>query len=73
MTAWDPVSKQPVFKNAAVRIEKLRAGTGPAPAITASRPTGGSVPPTVGGPAAEATERFPDVAPRRVATGEEQS
>ena len=40
MTEWDPVSKQPVFKNAAVRVQRLAAGTGPAPAptTTASRP-----------------------------------
>ena len=39
ITEWDPVSKQPVFKNAAVRVEKLRSGDGPskAPDTTASR------------------------------------
>jgi ferredoxin-nitrate reductase len=43
ITEWDPVSKQPVFKNAAVRIERLRAGDGPskAPDTTASRPATG--------------------------------
>jgi anaerobic selenocysteine-containing dehydrogenase len=43
LTEWDPVSKQPVFKNAAVKVELLRKGTGPAPApvTTASRPEGG--------------------------------
>ncbi len=79
MTEWDPVSKQPVFKNAAVRIEKLRNATGPAPAptTTASRPARGStrdsVPATVGGSAGEATERFPVTDPPAVASGEEQS
>ena len=39
VTEWDPVSKQPLFKNAAVRVEKLRSGDGPskAPDTTASR------------------------------------
>ncbi|MDP9934000.1 anaerobic selenocysteine-containing dehydrogenase [Paenarthrobacter nicotinovorans] len=42
LTEWDPVSKQPVFKNAAVKVEKIGDGTGPAPApnTTASRPEG---------------------------------
>ena len=31
LTQWDPVSKQPGFKNAAVAIRKVRAGTAPAP------------------------------------------
>jgi anaerobic selenocysteine-containing dehydrogenase len=46
ITEWDPVSKQPVFKNAAVRVERLRAGDGPskAPATTASRPATGGQP-----------------------------
>jgi hypothetical protein len=54
------VSKQPAFKVAAVRVRRLAAGAGPAPAPT----TGGAapidadgVPATVGGPAAEATSR----------------
>jgi anaerobic selenocysteine-containing dehydrogenase len=34
LTAWDPVSKQPEFKVAAVRVERVRAGDGPAPAPT---------------------------------------
>ncbi|HEY1176390.1 MAG TPA: molybdopterin dinucleotide binding domain-containing protein [Phytomonospora sp.] len=38
--AWDPVSKQPEFKVAAVSVEHVRAGDGPAPAptTTASAP-----------------------------------
>jgi hypothetical protein len=74
MTEWDPVSKQPVFKNAAVRVEKLRNASGPAPAPTtgASRPARGGVPPTAGGRSGEATETFPDVAPPAVASREEQ-
>jgi anaerobic selenocysteine-containing dehydrogenase len=57
VTEWDPVSKQPIFKNAAVRVEKVTDGTGPSPAPTtaASRPADPrGVPPTVGGPSAEA-------------------
>ena len=40
ITAWDPVSKQPAFKGGAVRVVRLSAGTGPAPApdTTASAP-----------------------------------
>ncbi|MCZ2402740.1 nitrate reductase [Paenarthrobacter sp. Z7-10] len=106
ITEWDPVSKQPVFKNAAVQVVKIADGQGPAPAptTTASRPAeasrfgsgqdsadatrladaghpvsghdstdagvsaGAAVPPTTGGPDAEAEEflepssppQFPD-------------
>ena len=41
ITAWDPVSKQPTFKVAAVRVRKLADGDGtpsPAPTTTASEP-----------------------------------
>jgi anaerobic selenocysteine-containing dehydrogenase len=40
MTAWDPVSKQPIFKTAAVKLERVRPGQAPAPAPrqTASAP-----------------------------------
>jgi anaerobic selenocysteine-containing dehydrogenase len=50
MTKWDPVSKQPIYKTGAVRVEKVRAGVAPAPAptTTASRPLDESVPATVG-------------------------
>jgi anaerobic selenocysteine-containing dehydrogenase len=57
ITAWDPVSKQPTFKVAAVRLTKVAdaAGPAPAPTTTASAPAGAagpatgpaSVPPTV--------------------------
>jgi anaerobic selenocysteine-containing dehydrogenase len=42
ITAWDPVSKQPVLKNGAVRLERIAAGDGtaPAPSQTASAPIG---------------------------------
>jgi anaerobic selenocysteine-containing dehydrogenase len=63
-TEWDPVSKQPLFKVAAVRVEKVADGDGPAPAPTtaASRPAAqgpdrGRVPATVGGADAEVEER----------------
>jgi anaerobic selenocysteine-containing dehydrogenase len=41
ITAWDPVSKQPLFKVAAVRVEKVAESGGvpaPAPTTTASEP-----------------------------------
>ncbi|AGF73655.1 hypothetical protein A605_13295 [Corynebacterium halotolerans YIM 70093 = DSM 44683] len=40
ITDWDPVSKQPIFKTAAARIERISGGTGaaPAPTNTASAP-----------------------------------
>ncbi|EIE99326.1 molybdopterin oxidoreductase family protein [Saccharomonospora glauca] len=34
LTAWDPVSKQPLYKLGAVRVTKLADGKGPAPAPT---------------------------------------
>jgi anaerobic selenocysteine-containing dehydrogenase len=43
ITAWDAVSKQPLFKVAAVRVVKVRSGDGPspAPAVGGSAPAGG--------------------------------
>ncbi|HEX8346453.1 MAG TPA: molybdopterin-dependent oxidoreductase [Actinoplanes sp.] len=61
VTAWDPVSKQPIFKVAAVRLAKLADGDGtpaPAPTVGGSAPVDAGVPATVGGPAAEATSRI---------------
>jgi anaerobic selenocysteine-containing dehydrogenase len=75
LTEWDPVSKQPVFKTAAVRLERIGPGAGPAPAPTtaASRPARpGTVPPTVGGPAAEDHEDIAPAEPPAVATKEER-
>jgi len=42
LTAWDPVSKQPIFKTAAVKVERIGDGDGsaPAPMQTASAPAG---------------------------------
>jgi hypothetical protein len=57
ITAWDPVSKQPAFKVAAVRVRRLAGGDGPAPAPTvggAAPVAPGAAPPTEGGAAAEA-------------------
>ncbi len=59
LTEWDPVSKQPYFKFAAVRVTRIGSRGGlpaPAPTTTGSAPTEGNlVPPTVGGQPAEAT------------------
>lgn len=74
ITSWDPVSKQPIFKVAAVRVTRV-AGPAAAEAWAASVPRQASapgvaaptvgvppidprVPATVGGPAAEAQERI---------------
>jgi anaerobic selenocysteine-containing dehydrogenase len=58
ITDWDPASKQPIFKTAAARVRLLESGGGPSPAptTTGSRPIGGGVPETRGGPAAEAEQ-----------------
>jgi hypothetical protein len=63
LTDWDPVSKQPIFKTAAASVRRVRwsrRGSSPAPTTTASAPAGTAVPPTRGGPAAEADEAVPD-------------
>ncbi|MCW3841827.1 molybdopterin oxidoreductase family protein [Micromonospora yasonensis] len=61
ITAWDPVSKQPIFKVAAVRVVKEADSAGrpsPAPTVGGSAPPEGSgIPATVGGPAAESSSR----------------
>ena len=57
-TSWDPVSKQPMFKVAAVRLTKVADADGipsPAPTVGGPAPLGETVPPTVGGDAALAT------------------
>ncbi|MEU6619704.1 nitrate reductase [Streptomyces litmocidini] len=60
VTDWDPVSKQPLFKTAAARVERVARGDGtpaPAPTNTASAPAvPDGVPATAGGPRAHATE-----------------
>ncbi|WP_223205848.1 molybdopterin oxidoreductase family protein [Streptomyces xanthii] len=59
ITDWDPVSKQPLFKIGAAQVTLVtRAGghPSPAPTNTASAPDDPEpVPPTTGGPAAEAS------------------
>jgi anaerobic selenocysteine-containing dehydrogenase len=64
-TMWDPVSKQPLFKVAAVNVTLLERGTEPSPAPT----VGGSAPadadavaPTIGGRDAEVTVTTADPA-----------
>lgn len=60
ITAWDPASKQPVFKTAAAAIRKVASGDGrpsAAPTTTGSAPVGVGVPPTRGGAAALADEQ----------------
>jgi anaerobic selenocysteine-containing dehydrogenase len=55
ITDWDPASKQPLFKTAAARVERMRRGDGrpsAAPTTTGSRPVIEGVPPTQGGSAA---------------------
>ncbi|WP_336646115.1 molybdopterin oxidoreductase family protein [Microbacterium sp. USHLN186] len=59
MTEWDPVSKQPLFKNTAVQVRRVADAVGPAPAptTTASRPADpSSAPPTTGGHDAQVHE-----------------
>jgi len=51
LTDWDPASKQPIFKTAAARAERIASDGTPsaAPTTTASRPVAGAdVPATVG-------------------------
>ncbi len=55
ITAWDPVSKQPLFKGGAVEVTRLSDGDGrpaPAPTTGASRPLDAAVTPTRGGASA---------------------
>lgn len=57
--SWDPVSKQPVFKTAAVKLTRVAAANGraaPTPTTTTSVPVDDGVIATTGGPAAEAVE-----------------
>jgi len=61
ITDWDAASKQPIFKTAAARIEKVSAGEGPskAPTNTASAPVSPVGWSTHGSPGSEADEDFP--------------
>ncbi|MEU8804535.1 nitrate reductase [Spirillospora sp. NPDC048819] len=60
ITDWDPVSKQPVFKTAAVRVEKLADGGGapsPAPTTAGAEPLSVTGPATAGGEGVTETAR----------------
>jgi anaerobic selenocysteine-containing dehydrogenase len=60
ITDWDPSSKQPLFKTAAARVERIGDADGPsaAPTTTGSRPVNtGGVPATRGGAAAAVVEQ----------------
>ena len=60
ITEWDPASKQPIYKAAACRIEKVADANGtvaPAPTTTASSPLT-AMPATTGGAAAQTTEQL---------------
>jgi anaerobic selenocysteine-containing dehydrogenase len=58
LTDWDPVSKQPIFKTAAAKVQRVRSGSSaaPAPTTTGSAPVNGQVAATAGGHAAEVVE-----------------
>lgn len=58
ITDWDPVSKQPIFKTAAARIERISGGSSPssAPTNTASAPVAVTGTDTTGGGAATVHE-----------------
>jgi anaerobic selenocysteine-containing dehydrogenase len=61
ITAWDPVSKQPIFKVAAVRVTRVGPADGtpaPAPTVGGSAPDDAGVRATVGGPDAETSVRI---------------
>lgn len=57
LTGWDPVSKQPIYKVAAVALSKIAESDGtpsPAPTVGGPAPVDESVPPTAGGDVARA-------------------
>ena len=61
LTDWDPASKQPIYKTAAARAERIGSDGAPsrAPTTTASKPVGGAdVTPTAGGRAAASKEEM---------------
>src|SRR5690606_13800740 len=59
LTDWDPVSKQPLYKVAAVQVSRVSAGQRPASAPTtgAAAPVDMTVPATAGGDSAQVRER----------------
>jgi anaerobic selenocysteine-containing dehydrogenase len=61
VTDWDPASKQPLFKTAAARVERISAGearASAAPTTTGSKPLSDGVPETRGGHDAEVVEEL---------------
>jgi predicted molibdopterin-dependent oxidoreductase YjgC len=60
ITDWDAASKQPIYKTAAARLEKIGAGEGPSPAptTTASAPVRPIGRQTAGGPSAGVDEQL---------------
>ncbi len=59
ITDWDAASRQPLYKTAAARLDRLAGSDGqpaPAPTNTASKPVDATVTPTSGGPDALASE-----------------
>ncbi|TCC57750.1 nitrate reductase [Kribbella pittospori] len=56
ITDWDPSSKQPLFKSAAARVERISVADGPSPAptTTGSKPVASGVAPDTRGGAAAA-------------------
>jgi hypothetical protein len=63
VTDWDPVSKQPLFKSGAAKVERIRRGGGEpsaAPTTTGSEPVRDVGMQTRGGPEAEAVEQLVD-------------
>jgi anaerobic selenocysteine-containing dehydrogenase len=61
LTDWDPASKQPLFKSAATKVERIRAGDGKpaaAPTTTGSKPARDLSISTEGGDRALATEQI---------------
>lgn len=63
VTAWDPVSKQPLFKVSAVRLERIGGSGGapsPAPTTGAAASLDGRVLATVGGDPAESASSLED-------------
>ncbi|MET9030359.1 nitrate reductase [Nocardia sp. NPDC004168] len=64
ITDWDPASKQPIFKTAAAKLERLAGADGhpaPAPTATASAPITSGIAATVGGTAALDDEELLEV------------
>ncbi|SDB81739.1 Molydopterin dinucleotide binding domain-containing protein [Raineyella antarctica] len=73
LTDWDPASKQPIFKTAAARVQRIDGSVrpSPAPTTTASAPVGDIGVRTRGLPSAQVDEDVPgDLADTRGPTGE---